>query len=75
VPSEINSLPVPVALVVVAKEPTGALVVVEFAVIAVVKKYRPAVALATTAVVVAVEVMVAAVIAPVTDTLSNSGSE
>ncbi|MFZ9272813.1 MAG: hypothetical protein ACO24B_05320 [Ilumatobacteraceae bacterium] len=56
-------------------EPLGAEVVVELAVIAVVKKYNPAVALATTAVVVAVEVMVGAVIAPVTDTLSNSGSE
>jgi hypothetical protein len=37
-----NSLPVPVALEVVASEPTAAVVVVELAVIAVVKKYRPA---------------------------------
>lgn len=45
-----NNLPVPVALVVVASEPTGAVVVVLFAVIAVVRKYRPAVALAAAAV-------------------------
>ena len=53
-----NSLPVPVALVVVAKEPTGAVVVVELAVMAEVKKYRPAVAFATTGPVVAVDVKV-----------------
>jgi hypothetical protein len=53
-----NSLPVPVALVVVAKEPTGAVVVVVLAVIAVVKKYSPAVAFATTGPVVAVDVSV-----------------
>jgi hypothetical protein len=58
VPSAINSLPRPVALVVVANEPTGALVVVVLAVIALVKKYRPAVALATVAPVVAVDVNV-----------------
>jgi hypothetical protein len=49
---------VPVALVVVAIEPFGAVVVVVFAVMAVVKKYNPAVALAITAPVVAVEVNV-----------------
>jgi len=58
VPSAINSLPRPVALVVVANEPTGAVVVVVLAVIALVKKYRPAVAFAITGPVVAVEVNV-----------------
>jgi hypothetical protein len=43
----------------------GAVVVVELAVIAVVKKYRPAVALATTASVVAVEVNVPLTVEPV----------
>jgi hypothetical protein len=62
-------------LLVVPIEPLGAEVVVELAVIAVVRKYKPAVAFATTASVVAVDVMVGAVISPVTDTLSNSGSE
>ena len=57
-PSETNSLPAPVALVVVAIEPFGALVVVELAVIAPVRKYRPAVALAIVASVVAVDVNV-----------------
>jgi hypothetical protein len=71
VPSAINSLPVPVALVVVAIEPTGTEVVVTFAVIALVKKYRPAVAFAIVAPVVAVEVNVpltveAVIAAPVT---------
>jgi len=74
-----NSLPVPVALVVVASEPVGALVVVEFAVIAVVKKYRPAVAFATTEPVVADEVNDVTLTAsnaeaPVTVKLSNCGS-
>jgi len=66
-------------LVVVAREPTGAVVVVTFAVIAVVRKYRPAVALAMTAPVVADDVMDEAdtapkVVVPVTVTLSNCGS-
>ena len=60
-----NSLPVPVAFVVVANEPTGAVVVVELAVIADVKKYSPAVALATTAPVVAVDVNVPETVAVV----------
>ena len=60
-----NSLPVPVALVVVAKEPTGAVVVVEFAVIADVRKYKPAVAFAIVAPVVAVEVNVPLTVAVV----------
>jgi hypothetical protein len=58
-------LPVPVALVVVPIDPTGAVVVVELAVIAVVRKYRPAVALATTGPVVAVEVNVPETVAVV----------
>jgi len=72
---------VPVALVVVAIEPTGTVVVVTFAVIAVVKKYRPAVALATVAPVVAVEVSVplkvdAVISAPVMVVpATSSGSE
>jgi len=45
-------------LVVVASEPAGAVVVVVPAVIAVVRKYKPAVALATTGPVVAVDVNV-----------------
>jgi hypothetical protein len=60
-----NSLPVPVALLVVASEPTAAVVVVVLAVIAVVRKYRPAVALATTGPVVAVEVNVPETVAVV----------
>jgi hypothetical protein len=58
VPSEINIFPAPVAFEVVPIEPFGAVVVVVLAVIAEVKKYRPAVALATTGPVVAVEVNV-----------------
>jgi hypothetical protein len=72
-----NNLPVPVAFVVVAKEPTGAVVVVLFAVIAVVRKYRPAVALAAAAepeVVMLVAVTAAKVDAPVTVRLWNEGS-
>jgi hypothetical protein len=64
-PSEIKILPVPVALVVVAIDPFGALVVVELAVIAPVRKYRPAVALAITASVVAVDVNVPEIVAVV----------
>lgn len=64
-PSEMKILPVPVALVVVPIDPTGAVVVVELAVIAVVRKYRPAVALATTGPVVAVEVNVPETVAVV----------
>jgi hypothetical protein len=45
-------------LVVVAIEPAGTVVVVTFAVIALVRKYKPAVAFAITAPVVAVEVNV-----------------
>jgi hypothetical protein len=85
VPSEMNSLPRPVAFVVVANEPTGAEVVVELAVIAEVKKYRPAVPLETAApfvavldtapdVVTVVAVTAANVEVPVTTTLSNCGS-
>ena len=72
-----NSLPVPVAFVVVANEPTGAVVVVELAVIADVRKYKPAVALATTAPVVADEVNVLPlIVAPVMVVpLTSSGSE
>jgi hypothetical protein len=44
-PSEINSLPAPVALLVVPIDPLGAVVVVVFAVMAVLKKYTPATAL------------------------------
>jgi hypothetical protein len=77
VPSEINSLPVPVAFVVVANEPTGTLVVVLLAVIAVVKKYKPAVAFAAAAepdVVMLVAVTAPKAEAPVTVRLSNDGS-
>jgi hypothetical protein len=52
-------------LVVVASEPAGAVVVVTPAVIAEVRKYRPAVALATTAPVVAVDVNVPETVAVV----------
>jgi hypothetical protein len=52
-------------LVVVASEPFGAVVVVELAVIAPVRKYRPAVALAITASVVAVDVNVPETVAVV----------
>jgi hypothetical protein len=72
-----NSLPVPVALVVVASDPTGAVVAVELAVIAVVRKYRPAVALETTGPEVAdetyVEDVMAAPLIVVPDV--SSGSE
>jgi hypothetical protein len=51
--------------VVVPNEPTGAAVVVEFAVIALVKKYKPAVAFAITGPVVAVEVNVPLTVAVV----------
>ena len=68
-----NSLPVPVALVVVASEPFGAVVVVVLAVIAVVRKYSAATALPAAAV---PEVVTdAAVIGPDTVTLSKAGSE
>jgi hypothetical protein len=60
-----KSWPAPVALVVVASEPAGAVVVVDPAVIAVVRKYRPAVALATTGPVVAVDVNVPETVAVV----------
>jgi hypothetical protein len=76
-----NSLPVPVALVVVAREPTGAVVVVELAVIAEVRKYKPAVAFATTGPVVAVDATVplnveAVIVAPVIVVPeTSSGSE
>ena len=72
-----NSLPVPVALVVVAKEPTGAVVVVELAVMAVVRKYRLAVALPAAAVPVVVTLVAdtaARVEVPVTVNESNCGS-
>jgi hypothetical protein len=52
-------------LVVVAIEPAGTVVVVTFAVIALVRKYKPAVAFAITAPVVAVEVNVPLTVAPV----------
>ena len=68
-----NSLPVPVALVVVASEPFGAVVVVVLAVIAVVRKYSAATALPAAA--VPVVVTDAAVIDPDTVTLSKAGSE
>ena len=69
VPSETNNLPVPVALEVVAIDPTGAVVVVLFAVIAVVKKYKPATALATAA--VPDDVKLAPVTAPVAATVAE----
>jgi hypothetical protein len=52
-------------LEVVPIEPDGAVVVVTFAVIALVRKYTPAVAFAITAPVVAVEVNVPLTVAPV----------
>jgi hypothetical protein len=69
-------------LVVVANEPAGAVVVVVPAVIAVVKKYKPATALAAAAVPLEVmlgeEMLVAVTVsrveAPVTVKLSNEGS-
>jgi hypothetical protein len=72
-------LPKPVALVVVANEPTGAEVVVTLTVIAEVKKYKPATALAAAAlpleVILGAEILVAvtaaSVEAPVTVKLSN----
>jgi hypothetical protein len=71
-----NSLPRPVALVVVANEPTGAEVVVEFAVMADVKKYSPAVPFAIVAPVVAdevnVELVMTAPVIVVPDTSSGS---
>ena len=72
-----NSLPKPVALVVVASEPTGAVVVVLLAVMAVVRKYRPATAFdAAALLLVTTDVAVTAprVDAPVTVRLSNCGS-
>jgi hypothetical protein len=63
--TEVNNLPAPVAFVVVANEPAGAVVVVVPAVMAVVKKYKPAVPLAIVAPVVAVEVKVPLTVAVV----------
>jgi len=81
--TDVNSLPAPVTLVVVPNDPAGAVVVVVPAVIAVVKKYMPATALDAAAVPLdvmlgeemLVAVTAASVDAPVTDRLSNSGSE